>query len=1111
MAQLNLRNAIAAGLTNTQIDNNFTSLQRDDTLTVSNAVAWAPSTAYTLGQILYTLESVYPGGVQESMGFLKTGVSYTTTVAARSNLSTVTISGTAGQFTCATETLSVGMAVNITGTNTGTGSITGYDPTAINVYYIIGTPTSTTFTLSATPGGTAITTTAGTPAGLTFTRSGAFTAAGAPNNFIGTVFTATGAGVGSTGTATRVTRFYQVTTAGTTSTTAPNWLAPTSSTSGTATLLAIDLPPAYLPLDVLDKIKLVDGAGSALDADLLDGQQGSYYLDTSATAQTKTGDLTIAGNLTVNGTTTTINSSTITVDDKNIELGSVSGVAGLIATLATGTAVVTLTTGTTRGLIPGQALTKSAGTGVFGTTPVIATIDSLTQFTASVNHATAGSITFDAGGVTDTTANGGGITLRGATDKTFQWLSTTAAWTSSEDINLVTGKVYEINGTTVLSSTALGSGVTGSSLTSVGTIGTGIWQGTSVAAAYGGTGQTSYAIGDLLYATSSTALGKLADVATGNALLSGGVATAPSWGKVGLTTHVSGTLPIANGGTNSTTTPTNGGVAYGTGTALGYSLVGTAGQFLKSAAAAAPVWATLQMTDIPDAAFKKSVTVATTTDLAASSWTTAASGTLSGYSASASLAVTTTLSSTTATTTSTSGIKVGATISGNANIPGGATVTAITNATTFTLSVAATAAASAVTTTFTNTIAALSIDGVSVAVNDRVLVKDQSTLGGIADATAAAKHGIYTVSAIGSASVPWVLVRAVDADVSSEISSAIVAVDNGTVNGSDLWTNTFRVSDTLNTTAMNWYEILYNSGSWAISTTGSAATLTTSRTLWGQSFNGSANVTGALSSVTTIGMSGQLTNTQATGSAPFVITSTTRVANLNVATAGTADTLTTARTINGTSFNGSANITTTNWGTSRNLTIGGTAKAVDGSAAVSWSLAEIGALALTGGTIATTNSSASLTISDTGTSGANIRLTGNGATTPSKTIRASSGELQVVNNAYSTVILSLTDAGNLTAVGNVTAYSDARLKTDLEVITGALDKVEQLTGYVYTRTDSGERQTGILAQDALKVLPEVVNTNGEYYSVAYGNMAGLIFEAIKELHAKVKDLETKIK
>jgi len=91
-------------------------------------------------------------------------------------------------------------------------------------------------------------------------------------------------------------------------------------------------------------------------------------------------------------------------------------------------------------------------------------------------------------------------------------------------------------------------------------------------------------------------------------------------------------------------------------------------------------------------------------------------------------------------------------------------------------------------------------------------------------------------------------------------------------------------------------------------TTGSAATLTTIRTLWGQNFNGSANVTGALSSVTTLAMSGQLTNTVATGTAPLVISSTTRVANLSVANAGTADTLTTARLIGGVSFNGSANI-----------------------------------------------------------------------------------------------------------------------------------------------------------------------------------------------------------
>lgn len=69
----------------------------------------------------------------------------------------------------------------------------------------------------------------------------------------------------------------------------------------------------------------------------------------------------------------------------------------------------------------------------------------------------------------------------------------------------------------------------------------------------GGTGQSSYAVGDLLYASTTTALSKLADVATGNALISGGVGVAPSYGKIGLATHVSGALPIANGGSGQTT------------------------------------------------------------------------------------------------------------------------------------------------------------------------------------------------------------------------------------------------------------------------------------------------------------------------------------------------------------------------------------------------------------------------------------------------------------------------------------------------------------------------------------------------------------------------------
>jgi hypothetical protein len=97
----------------------------------------------------------------------------------------------------------------------------------------------------------------------------------------------------------------------------------------------------------------------------------------------------------------------------------------------------------------------------------------------------------DTASPTDAGADGGGITLKGTTDKTFNWVDATDAWTSSEHLNLASGKAFYINGTSVLSGSTLGSGVTSSSLTSVGTIGTGVWQGTAISVAYGGTGATS--------------------------------------------------------------------------------------------------------------------------------------------------------------------------------------------------------------------------------------------------------------------------------------------------------------------------------------------------------------------------------------------------------------------------------------------------------------------------------------------------------------------------------------------------------------------------------------------------------------------------------------------
>lgn len=99
----------------------------------------------------------------------------------------------------------------------------------------------------------------------------------------------------------------------------------------------------------------------------------------------------------------------------------------------------------------------------------------------------------DTASPSDATADGGGITLKGTTDKTLNYVDATKAWTSNQDFNLLTGKVYEINGTAVLSGSTLGSGVTASSLTSVGTLTSGsLGSGfTTVAVGQGGTGATT--------------------------------------------------------------------------------------------------------------------------------------------------------------------------------------------------------------------------------------------------------------------------------------------------------------------------------------------------------------------------------------------------------------------------------------------------------------------------------------------------------------------------------------------------------------------------------------------------------------------------------------------
>jgi hypothetical protein len=106
----------------------------------------------------------------------------------------------------------------------------------------------------------------------------------------------------------------------------------------------------------------------------------------------------------------------------------------------------------------------------------------------------------------------------------------------------------------------------------------------------GGTGLSSYTIGDIIFASGTTALSKLPDVATGNALLSGGVGVAPSYGKIGLTTHVSGVLPETNGGTNQSTYAV-GDILYASATnTLSKLTKPTASSYLAMTSAGVPSW-----------------------------------------------------------------------------------------------------------------------------------------------------------------------------------------------------------------------------------------------------------------------------------------------------------------------------------------------------------------------------------------------------------------------------------------------------------------------------------------------------------------------------------------
>jgi hypothetical protein len=192
-------------------------------------------------------------------------------------------------------------------------------------------------------------------------------------------------------------------------------------------------------------------------------------------------------------------------------------------------------------------------------------------------------------------------------------------------------------------------------------------------------------------------------------------------------------------------------------------------------------------------------------------------------------------------------------------------------------------------------------------------------------------------------------------------------------------------------------------------------------------------------------------------------------------------------------------------------------------------------------------------INDVGSNyGGDFRLynSASGATNPGKNFRISpTGTLELINSAYNAIAFSFTDngyfyateeihakifrdidnsayyldplstatslnvAGSIVAAGNVTAYSDIRVKDNVEDITDAVDKLNQIRGVTYTRTDLDDKErkyAGVIAQEIEQVLPEAVFDNGKVKGVDYNATIALLIEAVKEQQGQINELKLTI-
>jgi hypothetical protein len=304
-----------------------------------------------------------------------------------------------------------------------------------------------------------------------------------------------------------------------------NVLVATSAGAGTVTSVALTLPNIFS----------VSGSpitsSGTLAASLATQTANRVWAGpTSGSAATPTFRALVAADIPDISATYLTASSTATLTNKSGAISQWTNDSGYITSASVGTNITTVGTVTTGTWNATVVTGQYGGTGVANTGKTI---------TLGGNFTTSG-----ANAVTLTTSGATNVTL-----PTTGTLATTAATTLS-------------------------------SLASIGTITTGVWNGTAVGVVYGGTGLTSATQGDLLYASAANTLAVLAKNTTATRYLSNtGSSNNPAWAQINLANGVTGTLPAANGGTAVTTTPTSGQLLIGDG--AGYTLAtitGTADQ-----------------------------------------------------------------------------------------------------------------------------------------------------------------------------------------------------------------------------------------------------------------------------------------------------------------------------------------------------------------------------------------------------------------------------------------------------------------------------------------------------------------------------------------------------